>query len=240
MPSRCPHGVTLLPFVTARCYCGVATSHDISTTPKVALVVNVPPYTWSSHSSKGMVQASLNQDKALEDDFQTQHMPVHRVMRWEDNGHQSSAEGRLECSRGSPGQWTGYHIDVGEEEMLETVDPTWWTTCWLQLVVQGISDDKVPWYEFVTQLMMGTEGTALLLAKCLLTIWWWSIRVQKWDIFLPTPTVLNIGQFMMGDEVQGEMWTIRYGSRHIPMPCRELEKLCMGGIGSGQRGRHGR
>ena len=127
-------------------------------------------------------------------------------MRREDTGHRSSAEGRLECSGGSPRQWTGYRIDIGEEqETLETVDPTWWTTHWLQLAVQGILDNEVPWYEFITLLMMGAEGVALSLAKHLLTIWQWSARVQGWDICPPTPTVLNIGQFMMRDKVQGDM-----------------------------------
>ena len=42
-PSRCPHGATLLPCVTVRCYCSMAASHDVSTTPKVASVVNVLP-----------------------------------------------------------------------------------------------------------------------------------------------------------------------------------------------------
>ena len=37
---------------------------------------------------------------------------------------------------------------------------------------------------------------ALSLAKHLLTIWRWSLRVQGWDICPPTPTVLNIGQFI--------------------------------------------
>ena len=46
---------------------------------------------------------------------------------------------------------------------------------------------------------------ALSLAKCLLAVWWWSIRVQGWDIFPPAPTVLNIGQFMMWDDVKGEV-----------------------------------
>ena len=126
MPSRCPHGVTLLPCATTRCYCGTATSHNLGTTPKVASTVNVPPHTRSSHSGEGMARASLNHDEALEDDFQTQHTLVHRVMWQEDTGHQSSAEGRLECSRGSPRQWTGYHVDISEEEKtLEMVDPTW-------------------------------------------------------------------------------------------------------------------
>ena len=85
-----------------------------------------PPHARSSHSGEGMAQALLNYDEAFEDDFQTQHTPVRRIMCWEDNDHRSSAEGHLECSGGSPGQQAGYRMDIGkEEEMLETVDPTW-------------------------------------------------------------------------------------------------------------------
>ena len=197
MPSRCPYGMTLLPCVTARCYCGAVVAHNVGTTPKMALAVNVPPYARSSHSGEGTAWASLDQDEALEDDFQTQHMPIHCVRQWEDNVCRSSAGGRLECPGGSPGQCTGYCIDISEEEMLETVDPTWWMTHWLQLVVQGISDDEVSWYKYVTPLMLGAEGTSLSLAKHLLTIWWWSVRVQGQDICPPTLTVLNTRQFMM-------------------------------------------
>ena len=181
----------------------MAASHNICTTPKVALMVNIPTYAWSSHSGEGMALASLDQDKAQEDDFQTQHTPVRRMMWWEDDGHRSSAEGRLEHSGGSPGQRTGYQIDIDEEEMLETVNPTWRATHWLQLAVQGILDDEVPWYDLITLLMVRTEGAALSLAKYLLAICQWSIRVQGWDVCLPVPTVLNIGQFMTQEEVQG-------------------------------------
>ena len=129
MPLRCHHGATSLPCTPSRCCCGVAVSHNVCTTPKVASAVNVPAHTRSSHSSEGTAQASLDQDEAQEDDFQTQHMPVCCLMRQEDDGHQSSAEGRLEHSGGNPGQWTGYQIDIGEEEeTLETVDPTWRAT----------------------------------------------------------------------------------------------------------------
>ena len=179
----------------------MATSHDVCTTPKVASAVNIPSYTWSSHSGEGTAQASLDQDEALEDDFQTQHMPVHHVMWQEDASHRSSAKGRLEYSGGSLGQQTEYQVDIGEEEMLETVDPTWRTTRWLQLVVQGILDDQVPWYKLITPLTVGAKGVALSLAKHLLTIWWWSIKVQGWDICPPALMVLNIGQFMMWEEV---------------------------------------
>ena len=108
----------------------------------------------------------------------------------------------MEASRGSPGLRTGYQVDVGEEEaMLETINPTWRTTRWLQLAVQGISDDEVPWYELVIPLMVGTEGAALTLAKHLLAVWRWSIKVLGWDVCLPALTALNIGQFMTKEEV---------------------------------------
>ena len=51
--------------------------------------------------------------------------------------------------------------------------------------------------------MVGAKGVALSLAKCLLAVWQWSIRVQGWHICPPTPTVLNIGQFMTWEEVMG-------------------------------------
>ena len=85
--------------------------------------------------------------------------------------------------------------------MLETINPTWRTTHWLQLVVQGISDDEVPWYEFVIPLVVGAEVVALSLAKCLLVVWRWSIEVQGWEVCLPTLMALNIGQFMTREEV---------------------------------------
>ena len=162
-----------------------------------------PPHARSSHSSEGTALASLDQDKVLEDDFQTQHTSVHHVKWRGDSGGRASARGGPECYGGSLGQWAVYCLDIGkEEETLETVDPTWQTTCWLQLAVQSISDDEVPWYECMAPLTSGAEGTALLLAKHFLAIWRWSLRVQGQDV---CPTVLNIGQFMTRDEVRGEV-----------------------------------
>ena len=130
-----------------------------------------------------MAWASLDDDEAWDDDFQTPHTPVCHVVRREGNSHGEPVNGRMESLRGSPGWQTGYQLDIGEEEaMLETINPIWRTTHWLQLAVQGISDDKVPWYEFIIPLMVGTEGTALSLAKHLLMVWRWSVKVLGWDI----------------------------------------------------------
>ena len=170
--------------------------------PKLASAVNVPSHARSSHSGGGMAQASLNDEDAWDGDFQTPHMPVHHIVWGEDSSHGEPVDGRMEASRRSPSWRPGYQVDIGEEEtMLETIDPTWRPTHWLQLAVHGISDDEVPWYELVIPLTVGTEGIALPLAKCLLAAWRWSIKVLGWDICLPTPTALNIGQFMTKEEV---------------------------------------
>ena len=121
----------------------------------------------------------------------------------------------MEASRRSPSWRLGYEVDIGEEEtMLETIDPTGRPTHWLQLAVQGISDDEVPWYELVIPLTVGTEGTALSLAKHLLMVWRWSIKVLGQDICPPTLTALNIRQFMTKEEVVEGMgephWFVAY------------------------------
>ena len=125
-----------------------------------------------------MARASLNDEDAWEDDFQTPHTPVRHIVQWDRGSHGEPATGRREASRGSPGWQPCYQVDIGEEEvMLESIDPNWRASCWLQLAVQGITDDKVPWYELVIPLMLGVEGAALSLAKYLLAVWRWSIKV---------------------------------------------------------------
>ena len=187
-----------------RCYCRATTSPDASTMPKLASAVNVPSHAQSTHSSEGMARASLNDDDVWDDDLQTPHTPIYHVVRRENDSRGEPAKGRMESLRGSPGWWSGYQVNIGEEEAtLETIDPIWRTTHWLQLAVQGISDDEVPWYELVIPLMMGTEGVALALAKCLLMMWRWSVKVLGWDVCPPTLTALNIGQFMTKEEVSG-------------------------------------
>ena len=87
--------------------------------------------------------------------------------------------------------------------MLECIDPHWRATCWLQVAVQGIAKEEVPWYELVTPLTSGVEGEALSLAKHLLMAWWWNIKLRREDNCPPTPTILNIGQFMTDEETAG-------------------------------------
>ena len=114
--------------------------------PKLALAVNVPSYAWSSHSGEGMARASLDDEDAWEDDFQTLHMPIHHIARQDGGSHREPAPEWMDASRRSPGWQLYYKVDVGEEEaeMLESIDPHWRATHWLQVMVQGIAKEEVP------------------------------------------------------------------------------------------------
>ena len=113
----------------------------------------------------------------------------------------------MEASRGSPTWLTFVQVDIGEQEpeTLEEIDPHWRAMCWLQVAIQGIMDEEVPWYELVNPLTLGAEGTALSLAKHLVTAWQWNIKVCGENDCSPAPFVLNIGQFIMDEEATGGM-----------------------------------
>ena len=85
--------------------------------------------------------------------------------------------------------------------MLECINPHWRATRCLQVAVQGIAEEEVPWYKLVTPLTSGAEGMALSLAKHLLAAWQWNIKVHGEDDCPLAPTILNTGQFMTNEEV---------------------------------------
>ena len=55
---------------------------------------------------------------------------------------------------------------------------------------------------------------ALSLAKHLLMVWWWNIKVHREDDCPPAPTILNIGQFITDEEMAGGVgephWFVAY------------------------------
>ena len=191
------------PNMPPKCYCGGPLSPSADTMPKLTSAVNVPAYACSSHSGRGMDRASLDNEDILEDNFQTLHMLVCHIV-WHDGGsHGEPAMVRMEAPRGSSGWQSYFQVDVGKEEveMLESIDPHWRATHWLQVVIQGIAKEEVPWYKLVIPLMSGAEGAALSLAKCLLMAWRWSSKVHREDACPPAQTILNISQFMTEEEV---------------------------------------
>ena len=83
-----------------RCHCRATLSPNANTMPKLASAVNIPSHAQSSHSSGGMARASLNDEDAWEDDFQTLHMPVHCVV-W---GRTAAVENQLMEGWKPPGE----------------------------------------------------------------------------------------------------------------------------------------
>ena len=96
-------------------------------------------------------------------------------------------------------------MDISEEEpeTLEEIDPHWRAKGWLQVAVQGNKDEEVPWHKLLTMLTSGAEGMARSLAKHLVTVWQWIIKVRGEGMCPPTPYILNIGQFIMDEKVVG-------------------------------------
>ena len=121
----------------------------------------------------------------------------------------------MEASRGSPAWQSFVQVDIGKEEpeTLEEIDPHWRAQRWLQVAVQGIMD-KFPWHKLLTPLTSGVEGVAKSLAKHLVATWRWNVKVWGKGKCPPAPSILNIGQFIMDEEVAGGMgephWFVAY------------------------------
>ena len=122
----------------------------------------------------------------------------------------------METSGGSLAWQLVARVDVSEEELetLEEFDPHWRAQQWLQVAVQGIRDKEVLWHELLTLLTSGAEGAAKALAKHLVATWQWSVKVEGEGMCPPTPSVLNMGQFLTDEEAEGGMgephWFMAY------------------------------
>ena len=178
--------------------------------------MSVRAYARSSHSAGGVAQASLDDDEDWEEDFQTPHPPIHCVVRQEEGSQGEPTIEQMEASRGSLAWWLVARVDIGEEEpeTLEEIDPHWRAQQWLQVATQGIRDEEALWHELLTPLTSGAEDMAKALTKHLVTVWQWNIRVQGEGMCPPTPSILNIGQFLTDEEAEegvGEPhWFVAY------------------------------
>ena len=80
----------------------------------------------------------------------------------------------MEASGGSPAWWSVVQVYISKEEpeTLEEINPHWRAKQWLQVAIQDITNEEVPWHELVTPLTSGVEGVARSLAKNLVAAWW--------------------------------------------------------------------
>ena len=219
-----------------RCHCGEPLSPSANTMPKLPSAVNILAYAQSSCLARGMARASLDDDEAGEDDFQTLHTPVCHVVRQDGGGCGELAVEPMEASRRSPTWQSFVQVDIGEQEpkTLEEIDPHWRAMWWIQVAIQGIMEEEVLWYKLVTPLTLGAEGMALSLAKHLVTVWQWNIKECGEDDCPPAPSVLNIGQFIT-DEVVG-VWKSHTGLWPTPAHCSRWMRWPTGENGSGRGG----
>ena len=141
----------------------------------------------------------------------------------------------MEASGGSPIWQLFVQMDIGEEEpeTLEEINPHWRAMWWLQVAVQGITDEEVLWYELVTPLTSGAEGMVLCLAKHLAAAWQWNIKVHGEDDCPPAPSVLNIGQFITDEEAAKGVWESHTSSWPTPIHCSRWARQLAGENGSG-------
>ena len=124
-------------------------------------------------------------------------------------------------------------VDISEEEpeTLEEIDPHWRAQRWLQVAAQGITDEEVPWHKLLTPLTSGVESVTRSLAKHLVAAWWWNVKVQGEGVCPPTPSALNIGQFLTDEEVEGA-WESHTGLWPTPTLCSRWARQPMGENGS--------
>ena len=94
------HGST--PNTLSSCHHRGPSPPNADTMPKLALAVNVVSYARSSCSSGGMAWASLSEEDAWEDDFQTPHTPVCHIVRQDGGGCGELAPEWMDASRRSP------------------------------------------------------------------------------------------------------------------------------------------
>ena len=94
----------------------------------------------------------------------------------------------------SPG--AGHHWVLQSPSKRSPADSIWKPTRWLKGCVKCLTNEDVPCWELVTPMTNeGTRGTKEL-AKQLLATWQWTFMAGTTDFCLPSPSMLNIDQFL--------------------------------------------
>ena len=73
--------------------------------------------------------------------------------------------------------------------------PMWEVTNWLEVHVEALREEDVPWLQLVVLLMDANAPGAWELAKHFLAMWQWMVELATTNFCLPALTMLNIGQF---------------------------------------------
>ena len=91
-------------------------------------------------------------------------------------------------------------------------DPMWEVIKWLEVCIETLREEDVPWWQLVAPLMdAGITGTWKL-AKHFLAMWQWMVEVATTNFCPPAPTMLNNGQFLDEKPEEGDHmpWLLAY------------------------------
>ena len=88
------------------------------------------------------------------------------------------------------------------------------TTRWLQDCEVDLGDKELSWWPLVSPLIDGSFAATKDLAQQLMAAWKWVGAVSMYTVCLPTPTILNIGQFLDEDLTEHgrsmQQWPLAY------------------------------
>ena len=90
--------------------------------------------------------------------------------------------------------------------------PMWELIKWLEAHVETLREEDVLWWQLVAPLMDTGAAGARELTKHFLATWQWMVEVAATNFFPPTPSMLNIGQFLDEELKEGDHtpWLLAY------------------------------
>ena len=117
-----------------------------------------------------------------------------------------------DSNRESPFHETSRHIMMRSSPVRTHLDPMWQMTTWLEPCRESLGEEDITWWLLVMPLTDGGTAAAKELSKCLVSVWRWMAKVSTTPLCPPTPTMLNIGQFLEGHPKEGNHtpWLLAY------------------------------
>ena len=160
-------------------------------TPAVRCVVSVPLRATSSLSTKGALATSL--DDCKEDNREEEAFHQFHQRRVQQSGTQKEA---------IPSPHQVMHASPSKSCC---IDLMWQTTKWLLNYETSLEEEEISWWLLVSPLTNGSDAATKDLTKRLMAAWKWVGVVLESPICPPTPTVLNIRQFL-DEDLTGHGW----------------------------------
>ena len=106
------------------------------------------------------------------------------------------------------------------------VDPLW-MKWWLEECQEEFVEDELVWWSLIHSLMDGSDETMYGLVWRLLAAWRWAVETFNPHICPPTPTILNIRQFLDEDD-EGHGWDVQCWMEACACALQRVGEAAMG------------